>query len=321
MRHDAPSARAHHTPLRRRHLAALGLLFAACSFGSYETAVSFGKLNNPADAMLSLSVDGTTLWAVDWSNAAGGYEPRLKVFDPDTNTMLGSSWWNGSWGVRAISPANEAGYEGVAWVLHENGYRVRWDADLLGYSEIEAPIPTNGATAADARIYCDMDQDSSGVHFITAIDLSGGSWSSYLYREPFEGVWERIALPTLSGKCGRVSWDGPADEIAVLDDAELLRFDADTLAVGSTVDLSAVSGLLMDFAVIGGHAVVAAKTPGPAVDSLVVVDDGGVVLDTVDLGSVRATYLHILGDTVRAYWTGADTSPIKYTAGSWTLED
>ncbi|MGH1347677.1 MAG: hypothetical protein ACRBN8_39345 [Nannocystales bacterium] len=309
-------------PLLKSGLAAgLGVLVVACSFGAYETIVPTGKLNVPREAALAVSVDGSTLWAVDQFSSDGVYEMRLKVFDGDSGNVLGSSWWSGTWGVRAIAPANEAGHEGVAWVLHENGYRIRWNANLAGYSEIEVPIPTTGPTAATSRLYCDLDQSADGVQFITTVDLVDGSLDSWLYREPSEGVWERVALPTLNGKCGRVSWDGPADDVFVLDDSldEMLRFDADTLADKGTTDLSAIAGGLRDFAVVGAQAVVAVSTDsGP--DQLVIVDPDGMVSDTASIARVEATYVRIEGETARAYWTGMDSSPVKYTAGFWTLD-
>lgn len=309
------------SPILKSTLAVgLGVLVVACSFGAYETIVPTGNLNAPRDAALAVSVDGSTLWAVDQFSSSGSYQMRLKVFDGDSGSVLGSSWWTGAWAVRAIAPANEVGHEGVAWVLHENGYRIRWDADLAGYSEIEVPIPTTGPTAASNRLYCDLDQSVDGVQFITTIDVVDGNVNSWLYREPTEGVWERVALPTLNGKCGLVSWDGPADDVFVLDDSldEMMRFDADTLADKGTTDLSAINGGLRDFAVIGAQAVVAVSmASGP--DQLVLVDPDGVVSDTAAIASVRATYVRIEGETARAYWTGMDSSPVKYTAGFWTL--
>lgn len=300
--------------------AGLGVLVVACSFGAYETIVPTGNLNVARDAALAVSVDGSTLWAVDQFASNGSYQMRLKVFDGDSGAVLGSSWWSGTWGVRAIAPANEVGHEGVAWVLHENGYRIRWNANLAGYSEIEVPIPTTGPTATSSRLYCDLDQSADGVQFITTVDVVDGNEDSWLYREPSEGVWERVALPTLNGKCGLVSWDGPADDVFVLDDSldEMMRFDADTLADKGTTDLSAIAGGMRDFAVIGAQAVVAVSM-GSGPDQLVLVDPDGTVSDTAAIASVSATYVRIEGDTARAYWTGMDSSPVKYTAGYWTL--
>lgn len=308
---------------KRRRLLVAGLLVAACQFGSYEPIVPYARLHVPLDAALTVSVDGTTIWAVDQASTGAGYVPRLRVYD-DSGNIVGSSWWGSAWAVRAMAPANEAGYEDVAWVLHANGYRIRWNDTLVGYSEIEVPIPTTGATAASGRLYCDMDHDQNGVQFITTVDTSGGSTTSYLYREPSEAVWERVALPTLNGKCGRVSYDGPADEVVVLDNEaeQTITFDADTLAAAGTTDISVLTGDPVDFAVIGAHAVIAVRHAGPTPDDFVIVDDAGAVIDTESFASLNAAYVHIQGDEVQAYWAGADSSsPVKYTAGYWTLID
>lgn len=299
-------------------------MFVACSFGTYETVVPWARMPYAATRVLTVSADSTTLWAVNIVDPSTGEGPRLKVFDADNGALIASSWWGGSWGVRALAPANEPGYEDVAWVLHDNGYRIRWNSTLVGYSEIEVPIPLTGATAADHRGYCDMDHDLGGVQFLTTIDMVGGADIQYLYREPSEAVWERVSVGAAGGKCPWVSVDGPADRVAVIiDDSDLIQlFDADDLTPEGTIDISGVPGDLKDFAMIGNHAVLAMNNGGGAYDSLVIVDDDGVVLDTTDLAAIAATYIHIGDDEARAFWTGADSgSAPKYAAGWFSLVD
>ncbi len=308
--------------MNRRNLAlAIVLGIAGCAFTSYETVVPYGKLNYAANGALGLSADGTTLWVQDYQATTSSYTHAMKVFDAATGNQLASVSWASSWEAVAFAADHGAGHEDEAWTLHANGYRIRWNPTLTGYSEIEVPIPLTGATAADGRWYCDMDRSEDDIFYLVTMDYLDGDWTTWLYREPVEGTWERVELTDLMGKCGRVSVDDVTGEVAVLDlthDA-ILRFDENTLVQNSTLDLSAEPGDAVDLAAMGGYAVVAWQRSGTDPDRLVLHASDGSEEDTQDVGYLAATLLEYDGTDLWAWWTGFASSA-KYTAGRFQIE-
>lgn len=297
-----------------RGAAMLGLLVGACNFITYNGVVPANQFSGSGIGALAVSYDGTTVWMRSQSN--------LKVFDTTTGSQVASTSLTGNWFVRAIAPSVTSGYRDVNWTLHKNGVRRRWYGDLSGYDSSRAAIPTNGATAADSRTYCDLDLDSSGVHFIVTVDVVSSNATSYVYREQTEGTWTRTAVTELAGSCGKISTDSFAGEVAVLTDFEVVEYDSTTLVNVGTVDLSALSGNLVDIAHANTHLIIASKEPGDAVDSLVSIDKSGTIVDTVQLDSARAVFVQGVNSPMyRAWWTGRDTDPTQYRVGYWTIEN
>ncbi len=308
------------TPTRSRRGAlvrstvTLGLLISACNFISYQGVVPADQFTRSSLGVLAVTYDGTSVWMRSQSN--------LEVFDAATGAQNASTSLSGSWAVRAVSPSVDDGYRDVAWALHKNGVRRRWYSDLSGHDTSRAAIPTTGTTAADSRTYCDFDLNSSGVHFVVAVDVLSSTATSYLYREATEGTWTRAAVPELAGECGQVSTDSLGNGVAVLTESEAVEYVASTLTVRSTIDLSAVSGNLTDIAHASTHLILVSKESGDA-DSLVSVSTtSGSVVDTVPLESARAVFVQAIGSPdYRAWWTGKDVDPVQYRVGYWTIED
>jgi|GEM_PF-2915790 len=297
------------------------LTAAACTFGAYDAIVAYGHLNVADTAALAVSADATTLYAVDQQGTLGTWSESLKSFDAATGSPLGEVAFPSTWAVSALAPATLAGYEDSVWTLHANGYRIRYDASFSGYSEIEVPIPLTGDTSASARLYCDMDR-ADDVFYITTVDMGRAGSVAYLYREPSEGVWERVALPHLNGKCGRVAADESAGEVVVLDLAldRVDAFDAETLAAIDTTDVSGFGDDVLDVAATAGHLHLAVTVSG-ANDLLVSLDDTGALDDSTSVGSLAAIATHVdqSAGTGALVWSGMDTWPVKYTVGRFEL--
>jgi len=297
------------------------LAAAACTFDAYDAVVPYGKLNIADTAALAVSADASTVYAVDQQGTLGTWSESLKSFDAGNGNQLGEVSFTTSWAVAALAPATQSAYADSVWTLHANGYRIRYDATFSGYSEIEVPIPLTGDTAASARLYCDMDR-ADDVFFITTVDQTRSGATAYLYREPSEGVWERVELTQLNGKCGRVAADESSDEVVVLDLAleEVEVFDADTLASIETIDVSGYGDSIVDVAATAGHTHIGVVVSG-ANDLLVSFDDSGAFDDSTSLASVSAIASHVDSGsgTGKLFWSGMDTWPVKYTVGSFEL--
>lgn len=302
---------------------ALILLVPACYFGSYDARVPFGRLNYAATGVAALAADHTALFVFDQTTSTGAPDKKLKSFDATTGAQIATKAVTSP--AVAVAPDWSAGNTDKVWVQHADGTRSLLSKDLATTVKTETAIPLTGATAATSRTTCDMDRATDGTVLVTTVDV-GTSSTGYLYRRTATGTtWSRTAIGTTT-KCSRVAFDAGTLEAVVLDPQgqQVLRYDA-ALAAKGTLPLAAVagwSGTAVDLASVAGIAVIAADGTGDALHTVDVVN--GTLKDTVAVASAYAVALELpllAGQPSQgwAWWTGYDSSPIKYTSGRFEL--
>ncbi len=305
---SSPSSSSFFSPLRL--LLAPALLLVACDFGTYTPVVPNGELDSPAAAALAISADATRLWVYDLEDPGDSFDDQLEVIDTTTGLVVAALGWGNDWKVRGLAPAHEPGYESSAWVLHANGYQLRWEPSLAAFSDWETPIP-------GSHFYCDIDRGTDGTHLVTTIDFIDGEYTGMLYRKQ-GNAWSSTVVAESDFMCPRVSYDEVQQVAVVLTfvEQELQRFDTSTLTLQSVADVGAIAGVAWDVASVGTFSVLAMDG---SPDHLSIVDVDGNQTDSIPLGLARAVTLELDqgASEIRAWWTGTDGG---YGAGNVTLE-
>lgn len=276
----------------------------------------------PGQAKLALSADHSRIWATTG--------PTLKSFDVQTGETLaerpvGQDLGDG-WQIAGLAPTSEAAHEGEVWVLHRNGYQLRWDEDLGSFTDWAAPPP-------GIAWPCDMARTADGVTYVINIDITVpapppppghitfSGWSYYLQRRAANGQWTQVDVVTDVGnaECPRLAIDEPLGRVAVLVPyTDRVRVYSSNLGFISETDFSGLGRHAFDIATV--NSVFAMAMTDGTQATLAVVDPDGAVMDEVPMDLARAVDMQVEEDNLfHVWWTGLDVLS-EYGAGRVRLD-
>lgn len=317
-----------HGPLRltlSAPLLAIAAAFSAtgCDLADFETIVEADALSHPKAAALTLSADASRLWAADFETIDGEFTAVLRAFDAESGEALAERALEvdlgDGWAISGLAPATEAGHEQDVWVLHQNGYQVRWDASLGGWNDWELPPP-------GIALPCDIARTPDGVTYIASMNITVpappaepgyvtfAGWSYYLHKRSLNGQWSTVEVITDDGNahCPSVAYDQGLDRIAVLaNDFGRIRVYSPSLSFISETNFGQ-QGHPRDIATINSVFALAMDGASP---SLRVIGPDGATMDEVPMDDMRAVHMQVQDDDLfHVWWSGRDILD-EYGAG------
>lgn len=303
---------------------------SGCDLAEFEPIVEASALPYPKPAALTLSGDGTRVWAVGYESVGGKTTAVLRGFDADSGELLAhrdiEHDLGDGWRIVSLAPETEAGHEGDVWVLHQSGYQLRWNASLSTWNDWVSPAP-------DLALPCDIARTPDGVTYVTSMDItvpappappgwiSFAGWSYYLHKRSASGQWSTVEVVTDTGNahCPSVAYDQGLDRVAVLShDYDNIRVYSSSLDFLGQTDFSDLGGQPQDFATI--DSVFALALDGDS-SSITVIGPDGAVMDSVPMDRTKAVYMQVeAGDLFHVWWTGRDILD-EYGAGRVLLTE
>lgn len=304
-------------------VAALALPALGCDLADFEPIVEKDPLHNPKSSALTLSGDASRLWAVNYDNVDGQTAAVLRAFDVESGETLaerniGADLPEG-WDIVSLAPETESGHEQDVWVLHQNGYQMRWDAALNTWNDWESPPP-------GIALPCDITRTPDGVTYIASMNItvpappappgwiSFSGWSYYLHKRSANGQWSTVEVITDTGNahCPSVAYDQGQNRVAVLaHDFGKIRVYSPSLGFVSETNFSGL-GQPRDLATV--NSVFALALDGET-STITVIGPDGAVMDDVPMASARAAHMQVEdGDLFHVWWTGRDILD-EYGAG------
>ena len=296
-------------PYLRYTLAAVVLAIPACELVDL-TLVLDDVQYDAWMSKLAISEDGDQIWA-DRDRLGGGRE--LVAFANDGGEELATV---GPFGtghdITDLAAAHESGFESDVWVLHESGFRTRWnpDGNLSGFG---MPDAIQDAFPGEDRQWCGLVVGLDGAAYVMSGHQIGIYTHWHLYREK-DGVVTRTEGPWGGPYCPEIAYDLPLDEVAVAVDRgygsrDVFWFDPDTMDQTHTVEIVASPQAIAAF----NHKVAVGSS-----SFIRIWDADGSVTDTdwsVDVQDLDVQY----GDNmVRQWWSGL--GPDNHTVGWFRLE-
>lgn len=311
-------------------VAVCSLLALGCDLAEFEPIVESDALPNPKPAALTLSGDATRVWVADYENVGGTTTAVLRGFDAMTGETLAERNIAGDlgegWNIVGLAPETEVGHERDVWVLHQNGYQLRWNASLSTWNDWASPAPGTG-------LPCDIARSPDGTTYITSMSItvpappaepgyvSFAGWSYYLHERSASGQWSTVEVVSDTGNahCPSVAYDQGLDRVAVLShDFGKIRVYSPDLAFISETEFSGLGGHPQDLATINSVFVLALDG---ATSSLTVIGPDGLVMDSVPMDRAKGVYMQVEdGDLFHVWWTGRDILD-EYGAGRVLLTE
>ncbi|MEM6991002.1 MAG: hypothetical protein AAF721_10905 [Myxococcota bacterium] len=268
---------------------------------------------------LAISFDGNIIW-VDHAVAeilGGpplGEERELTAIDASTGAIVFQRQpFSAAFEIRDLVTAYESGQGDAVWVLHDNGFRTRWNASGT-FTGAEFPIPS-AQFPADSREFCAMARGLDGASYYTTGDKNGAYTKYYLYRHQ-GGVWSRTQIT--ANDCPDTDFDVALEEVAVkapyyAQEYEVTWHDPDTLVEQHAIDVPTHDG---DFVAFNHNIAVAVGWLWNG--DIRLYDDEGVLTHLEDTVRPKGLDLHYGNNMVQLWYSG--DGPGETTVGTFVLD-
>lgn len=296
--------------------AALVLPALGCDLADFEPIVEAEALPNPTPATLTLSGDATRLWSANYETIDGEGTAVLYAFDAESGEVLAQRDIAGDlgegWDIVGLAPETEPGHEQDVWVLHQNGYQIRWNAALDTWNDWESPPP-------GIALPCDIARTPDGVTYVASMNItvpapppppgyvSFSGWSYYLHKRSLSGQWSTVEVVTDEGNahCPSVAYDQALNRVSVLAaDFQKIRVYSPNLGFISETNYDSSLGPVRDLATVNSVFALAIEGTSP---SIAVIDPDGAVMDEVPMDAAKAVDMQVEGgDLFHVWWSGRD---------------